>query len=185
MALTRKFLKAMGIEDEKIEQIIEAHTETTDSLKAEKEAALAAKQTAEEALTKAKTDNDDSENSYKAKYEAEHTAFESYKSEAVAKVAKARKVDAYTKLLKDSGIDERRIPSIIRVTDIDKVTINEDGTIKDADTLSASAKTEWADFVVTKGTNGAHVPTPPTPGTVDTSKMSDDDFFKNYYQKGN
>lgn len=33
MALTRKFLKAMGIEDEKIDQIIDAHTETVDGLK--------------------------------------------------------------------------------------------------------------------------------------------------------
>ena len=33
MALTRKFLKAMGIEDEKIDQIIEAHTETVSGLK--------------------------------------------------------------------------------------------------------------------------------------------------------
>lgn len=33
MALSRKMLKAMGIEDEKIDQIIEAHSETVDSLK--------------------------------------------------------------------------------------------------------------------------------------------------------
>jgi hypothetical protein len=33
MALTRKMLKAMGIEEEKIEQIIEAHAETVDGLK--------------------------------------------------------------------------------------------------------------------------------------------------------
>ena len=34
MSLTRKMLKAMGIEEEKIDQIIEAHSETVDSLKA-------------------------------------------------------------------------------------------------------------------------------------------------------
>ena len=37
MALTRKYLKALGIEDEKIEQIIEAHTETVDGLKNERD----------------------------------------------------------------------------------------------------------------------------------------------------
>ena len=37
MALTRKMLKAMGIEDEKIDQIIEAHTETVDALKVERD----------------------------------------------------------------------------------------------------------------------------------------------------
>ena len=35
MSLTRKMLKAMGIEEEKIDQIIEAHSETVDGLKAD------------------------------------------------------------------------------------------------------------------------------------------------------
>lgn len=34
MALTRKMLKAMGIEDEKIDQIIEEHAESVNALKA-------------------------------------------------------------------------------------------------------------------------------------------------------
>ena len=42
MALTRKMLKAMGIEDEKIDQIIEAHSETVDGLKGELEIAKSA-----------------------------------------------------------------------------------------------------------------------------------------------
>ena len=37
MSLTRKMLKAMAIEDEKIDQIIDAHTETTESLKEERD----------------------------------------------------------------------------------------------------------------------------------------------------
>ena len=37
MALTRKMLKAMGIEDEKIDQIIEEHVESIDGLKAERD----------------------------------------------------------------------------------------------------------------------------------------------------
>ena len=37
MPLTRKALKAMGVDEEKIEQIIDLHTETTDALKAERD----------------------------------------------------------------------------------------------------------------------------------------------------
>lgn len=37
VALTRKMLKAMGIEDEKVEQIIEEHVESVDGLKAERD----------------------------------------------------------------------------------------------------------------------------------------------------
>ena len=35
MALTRRALKAMGIDEEKIDEIIALHTETVDGLKAE------------------------------------------------------------------------------------------------------------------------------------------------------
>ena len=41
MALTRKFLKALEIEGDKADQIIEAHTETLDGLKASLDAAQA------------------------------------------------------------------------------------------------------------------------------------------------
>ena len=37
MALTRKFLLALGIEDSKIESIIDAHSETVDALKKERD----------------------------------------------------------------------------------------------------------------------------------------------------
>ena len=37
MSLTRKMLKAMGIEEEKIDQIIEAHSETVDALKKDRD----------------------------------------------------------------------------------------------------------------------------------------------------
>ena len=35
MALTRKLLKGMGLTDEQVDTIIEAHTDTVDGLKAE------------------------------------------------------------------------------------------------------------------------------------------------------
>jgi hypothetical protein len=37
MSLTRKMLRAMGIEDEKIDEIITAHTETVDALKEQRD----------------------------------------------------------------------------------------------------------------------------------------------------
>ena len=37
MALTRKLLRSMGSEDEKIDQIIDAHTETVNALKDERD----------------------------------------------------------------------------------------------------------------------------------------------------
>ena len=37
MALTRKFLSALGIEEDKVDEIIKAHTETVDALKEQRD----------------------------------------------------------------------------------------------------------------------------------------------------
>ena len=85
MAFTRKMLKAMGIEDEKIDQIIDAHSETVDALKADRDtykedaAKLAAVQ---KELDELKAKGDDG---YKAKYEAEKAAHDALKADMAAK----------------------------------------------------------------------------------------------------
>ena len=39
MALTRKFLKSLGLDEDKVDSIIEAHTESTDALKKQRDEA--------------------------------------------------------------------------------------------------------------------------------------------------
>ena len=73
MALTRKMLKAMGIEDEKIEQIIEEHAETVDALKKQRDEAKEQAGEADE-LKKQLEDaqkrlEDVKDDGYKAKFE--------------------------------------------------------------------------------------------------------------------
>jgi len=84
MALTRKMLKAMGIEDDKIDQIIEAHSETVDGLKTD------LKKYEEDAkvlpdirkqLEKAQADLEaGKKDSYKVKYDALKEDFEKFKT---------------------------------------------------------------------------------------------------------
>lgn len=172
MALTRKFLTAMGIEAEKIEEIIEAHTETVDALKKERDDARSEAATykadaeklpgVQKELDDLKADNAD--NPYKEKYEKEHRDFEDYKADVTAKETKAKKVSAYKKLLKDAGIDDKRIDSIIKVSAVDDVELDDAGAIKDSDKLTETVKTEWADFIVTEGTHGANTTNPPAGG---------------------
>ena len=66
MGLTRKMLEAMGIENDKIESIIEAHSETVTALKAERE------------HYKEVAESVDTSEDWKAKYEKEHSDFESF-----------------------------------------------------------------------------------------------------------
>ena len=89
MALTRKMLKAMGIEDEKIDQIIEEHTESTDALKQQRDEYKAKAEAKATASTEPKPKDPEPGDGYKAKYDAEKKAFEDYKANIAAEKAEA------------------------------------------------------------------------------------------------
>jgi ribosomal protein L20A (L18A) len=169
MALSRKFLKAMGIEDEKIDQIIDAHSETVNALKDEiaeyKDSADKLTSTEKE-LAKLKKEAEEIEKKgekdpYKLKYEAMKEDFENFKKEISAKETKANKEKLYSELLKEAGVSEKRIAAVLKVSDLDSIEI-EDGKIKDSAKLSKSIQEEWADFIVKTEEKGAKVPNPPS-----------------------
>ena len=176
MAFTRKMLKAMGIEDEKIDQIIDAHSETVDALKADRDtykedaAKLAAVQ---KELDELKAKGDDG---YKAKYEAEKAAHDALKADIAAKETKKAKTDAYRELLKGANIDEKRIATILRAEapTIDKIELDADGKIKNAEQYTESIKSDWADFIVTQSAKGTNTATPPANGGAATTKTRED-----------
>ena len=165
MSLKRSMLKAMGIEDEKIEQIMEAHIETVDALKEQRDAYKAdAEKLADvqKQLDKANKDLEASgKDTYKVKYEAIKEEFDSFKKEQAAKETHSAKESAYRELLKAAGISEKRIAAILKVSDIDSVELDENGAIKDANKLTESIKAEWADFIPTTTTRGAQTSNPP------------------------
>ena len=176
MAFTRKMLKAMGIEDEKIEQIIDAHSETVDALKAERDAFKedAAKLAAvQKELDELKAKGDDG---YKAKYEAEKAAHDALKADIAAKETKKAKTDAYRELLKGANIDEKRIATILRAEapTIDKIELDADGKIKNAEQYTESIKSDWADFIVTQSAKGTNTATPPANGGAASTKTKED-----------
>lgn len=166
MSLTRKMLKAMSIEDEKIDQIIEAHSETVDALKQErdgyKEDAEKFSELQKELKDLRENAKDDSKNPWKVKYDALKDEYDKYKSDEESKTVKRNKEDAYKALLKECGVSDKRIGSVLKVTDIDKVELDKDGKIKDADSLKASIKDEWSDFITSDGKKGADTATPPS-----------------------
>ena len=176
MAFTRKMLKAMGIEDEKIDQIIDAHSETVDALKADRDAYKedAAKLAAvQKELDELKAKGDDG---YKAKYEAEKAAHDALKADIAAKETKKAKTDAYRELLKGANIDEKRIATILRAEapTIDKIELDADGKIKNAEQYTESIKSDWADFVVTQSAKGTNTATPPANGGAASTKTKED-----------
>ena len=60
------------------------------------------------------------------------------------------------------------------MTDFNNMDFDEAGNLKDADKLTENIKSEWSDFIITEGTQGANVPKPPMQNESGTAfdKMS-------------
>jgi hypothetical protein len=181
MAFTRKMLKAMGIDEDKIEQIIEAHAETVDALKDERDNYKAdAEKLAEvqKELTKAKeTLAKHGEGEVVAKSESDKVKkeFDDYKNAQTEKETRQAKERAVRELFKAVGISEKRLDAVMKVTNLDGYEIDKDGKIKDAEKHTESAKTEWAEFIETTTTKGARTATPPA--TSGGTKMTKAEIY--------
>lgn len=166
MALTRKYLQSLGLEDDTVDKIISAHTEVTSALKDERDAYKADA----EKLTEVQKELDstkklipeDGKNPWKVKYDAIKEEFDSYKTEIEVKQTAEQKIKAIKAMLKEIGISEKRIDAVAKVTNIDSIEIDSDGHIKDSDTLKESLKNEWSDFIPSESVKGADTPNPPT-----------------------
>lgn len=180
MALTRKMLKAMGIEEDKIEQIIEAHSETVNALKDERDDYKAKA----DMLPDVQKQLDDARNALakhgdgevvaKSEYDKIKNEYDTYKSEQVAKETRAAKERAVREFYKSAvGISEKRLDAIMKVTKLDDFELDHDGNIKNADEHAKTAKEEWADFVDTYGEEGAGTARPPERGGK-TTKTKDE-----------
>ena len=174
MSLTRKMLKAMGIEEEKIDQIIEAHSETVDSLKADrdsyKEDAEKLKDVQKE-LDDLKAKGDDG---WKEKHDALKVEFDQYKNDVQAKETKAAKEAAYRAILKDANLSEKGIEKAIKYAEWDKIELGEDGKLKGANDHIKAVREEWAEYVTTTTTTGAKTSTPPVNNGGKTGKTKEE-----------
>lgn len=160
MAVTRKMLKGMGLTDEQIDTIIEAHTETVDGLKEQIETYKADAQK----LPGVQRELDDlkaaEDGGYKAKYEKEHADFDQYKKDVQAKEIAETAERLFRAELTAVGITGKRADAIVRATDLTGVKVK-DGALEDAKTVQDAIKTDWAEFIPAQRTEGAKVETPP------------------------
>ena len=154
-------LKAMGIEEEKIDQIIEAHSETVDSLKADRDSY---KQDAEK-LKDVQKELDDlkakGDDGWKEKHDRLKEEFDQYKNDVQAKETKAAKEAAYRAILKDANLSEKGIEKAIKYAEWDKIELGEDGKLKGANDHIKAVREEWSEYVTTTTTTGAKTSTPP------------------------
>ena len=149
--------------DEMENSLIALHIGVVDPLKDELNGAKAEAAKLEEVqkeldkLTAEKKDGED----WKAKFEKEHSDFDEYKAQIEKDKATENVKSQYRSLLKESNIDERRIDSILKVTDFTKFKVDKEGKLEGTDKLAESIKNDWKDFIVSTRVKGADVETPP------------------------
>ena len=168
MALTRKFLKALGIEDDKIDEIVAAHGETVTALKAEIDEA---KQGASglDAITKErdryKADLETLQKSSgdAAKVQAD---FDAYKAQVEKDKTAAQKGAALDAVLKEAGVERESFRAQLKKGwDMDTVELEEGGKVKDKAALISRIKADYPDFIGTVNTEGTKPLTPPPGGS--------------------
>lgn len=153
MALTRKMLEAMGIETDKAELIIAAHTETVDALKAQRDNY----KTEAEKLPGVQAELDGYKNGedYKAKYDT-------LKSQIDGEKAQAAKETAARAYLKEKGItDEKSLKLAMRgaTAEIAGITLK-DGKIEDTKSLDALLSGDFSGLITQTTTEGTQTDNP-------------------------
>ena len=138
MALTRKLLKGMGLTDEQVDTIIEAHTDTVDGLKAD----VGKYKADAEKLPGVQKELDDlkaaGDGGYKEKYEKEHSAFEAFKIDITAKESKAAKEKAVRAYFESKNITGANLDLAMRGCGEEMAALELDGEkIKDTKSLDA------------------------------------------------
>ena len=168
MALTRNYLKSMGLTEEQVNAIIENHTDSIDGLKAELATARAAAETVE-ALTKERDELKDklSKAGDAAKVQAE---FDAYRQQVETEKANAAKSAAVRKALKASGVQrEEFLDLLMGKVELDKVEMDGDA-VKDVAALAAPLKAAYAGCFASESEQGTKLQNPPSGGGTRMTK---------------
>ena len=177
MSLTRKLLKGMGLTDEQVDTIIEAHTDTVDGLK---EQVKTYKADAEK-LPNVQKELDDlkaaGDGGFKEKFEKEHSDFENFKKTIQEKETKAAKESAAKAFFESKGITGNSLEIAMRGSSAEIAALDLDGEkIKDSSALDALVNGTFKALVSTTTTKGANIPNPPV--TAPNKAYSADDIRK-------
>lgn len=162
MALTRKLLKGMGLTDEQVDTIIEAHTDTVDGLKAD----VSRYKADAEKLPSVQKQLDDlkaaGDGGFEEKYNAEKKAFADYKAEVTAKETKAAKEKAVRSYFEGKNITGANLELAMRGCGEEMAALEmENGKIKDTASLDALIEGTYKGLVSTTTMQGSNPANPP------------------------
>lgn len=189
MALTRKFLQAMGIEADKIDEIISAHTETVNALKEQRDEYKENAEklpTVETELNKLKEKiKANGENPFEAKYNDLKKEFADFKTNIETEKLNAKKLKSATELLTDIKVSNSVVEQLAKMV-VGDIEFDDEGKTKNADSLKENYKQRFSDFLVKTETRGAGAENPPSHNDPeDTENLSDKEYYDTIYKKGN
>ena len=154
---------------EKAQQIMDGHIAVTDGLKEERDSYKADAERAAD-LQKQLDDHLATGEDFKKKFEDEHKAFEDFKKQKTDEANAAKVRTAYRNLLAGEGISEKRLDSILKVTDLTKLKLDKDGNLEGEDELKKAINDEWGEFKTTVTEKGAVVEKPLQTGKATKTK---------------
>ena len=179
MPLTRKLLKGMGLTDEQVDTIIEAHTDTVDGLKAD----VSKYKTDAEKLSDVQKELDalkaKGDDGWKEKHDKVKKEYDDYKNEVTAKESKAIKEKAVRAFFEEKGITGKNLEIAMRGsrTEIDGIEMDGD-KIKDTASLTALVEGDFSALVSTTTKKGVKTATPPGGKTEPSAPKSKEEILK-------
>ena len=173
MALTRKFLKALGIEEDKIEEIITAHGETVAALKdeitkAQQGADDLAAVTKERDTLKQRVEALEKASGDAAKVQAD---FDAYKQQVETEKTNAGKKALLKKALEAANANPAAIDLMLGTVDLDKVELDGE-SLKDTEAVLKPIKEAHAALFGTVQNQGTPPITPPIGAQKDPKEMN-------------
>ena len=153
MSLTRSYLKSLGLDEEKISSVIEAHSETVSALNqrySELEARYNdAKQSADQLPNLQRELETMKKEDFRTKYESEKSAHEALKESLAKKESRAACEKAVRAYYIGKSIRGDNLTIAMRGTPLDDIKLGEDGTIADTAPLDALVKGDFKPLIQT------------------------------------
>jgi len=162
MSLSRSMLKGMNLTEEQVDAIIEEHAAAKNNLK--DRISKLEKEIEENGDYKSKYESlaeSVKKDDWKSKFDSVTAELKEFKEQVANEKRENVKRDAYKNLLKSSGISDKQLDAIIKVTDLANLELDEEGKFKDESKLAENIKNEWGGFIVNSETSGINTETPP------------------------
>lgn len=162
MALTRKLLKGMGLTDEQVDTIIEAHTDTVDGLKGEIDRFKADAEKLPGVQSELDTLKQAGDGGWKEKHDAVQAKLTALEQSVEAEKTRTARETAARAYFESRGITGANLDIAMRGAGAEISGMELDGDkIRDTTALDALVGGVFSGLVVTQTTTGVQTSTPP------------------------